>query len=306
MKVCFFGLGSIGRRHFRNLRALAAQKGIPLEVHALRTSEARSPDEPDRVVHDPSDLDDDYDFLVISNPTACHHPTLAAHLGRGRGAFIEKPLFHRSDLGLSSLPWKKEGTYHVACPLRYHPLVRALASGALGDEKILSLRLLCSSYLPDWRPGDYRRSYSARGELGGGVGLDLIHEWDYLAFLFGLPLDVLALRRRVSSLEISTDDVALYLADFGSFVAEIHLDYFGPFPRRTVEIITEEELWVGDFLEGSLMASRATRRQLFPKEDIYMLEMADFLDRFVTGAAGANLPERALQVLSLAERGWKR
>ena len=53
---------------------------------------------------------------------------------------------------------------------------------------VYSARVLCSSYLPGWRPGvDYRTVYSAHKDMGGGVTIDLIHEWDYLVELFGKP-----------------------------------------------------------------------------------------------------------------------
>ena len=62
------------------------------------------------------------------------------------------------------------------------------------EDRLPALHLLrpviCSSYLPDWRPGvGYHTVYfSAHRRLGGGVTTStLIHEWDYLVELFGVP-----------------------------------------------------------------------------------------------------------------------
>ncbi len=56
---------------------------------------------------------------------------------------------------------------------------------ALPALSVYSARVLCSSYLPGWRPGvDYRTVYSAHKDMGGGVTIDLIHEWDYLWWSF--------------------------------------------------------------------------------------------------------------------------
>ena len=52
--------------------------------------------------------------------------------------------------------------------------------------KILSVRSEVGQYLPSWRiNSDYKKSVSAREELGGGVLLELSHDIDYLVWLFG-------------------------------------------------------------------------------------------------------------------------
>ena len=95
-------------------------------------------------------------------------------------------------------------------------------------------RVICSSYLPDWRPGvDYRTVYSAHKALGGGVTIDLIHEWDYLVDLFGVPQQLYNFKGTYSDLEIDSDDLSVYIAKYPTLLAEVHLDYFGRGYRRS-------------------------------------------------------------------------
>ena len=90
-------------------------------------------------------------------------------------------------------------------------------------DDVICVRAMSSSYLPDWRPGqDYRKTYSAHKDLGGGVSIDLIHEWDYLTYLFGWPKKVHSFIGKKSNLEIDSDDYAIYIAEFEKMIAELH------------------------------------------------------------------------------------
>ena len=99
--------------------------------------------------------------------------------------FIEKPIFDSKEYRLEALNFNKSGVYYVAGPLRFSSVIQKLRD-IIPHEKIYCVRVICSSYLPDWRPNvDYRLVYSASKEKGGGVAIDLIHEWDYITYLFG-------------------------------------------------------------------------------------------------------------------------
>ena len=90
---------------------------------------------------------------------------------------------------------------------RPHALVRhdAGPQEALPALSVYSARVLCSSYLPGWRPGvDYRTVYSAHKDMGGGVTIDLIHEWDYLVELFGKPEKMYNFKRERTAIWRST------------------------------------------------------------------------------------------------------
>lgn len=303
MRALFVGLGSIGTRHLKNLCGRCASRGIPLQVDALRSSTRPLPPQTAALLRQQfteSDKLGHYDLLFITNPTNLHFSAIRELAGKADCLFIEKPIFEdgRYSLEDAGLAGKKA---LVAAPMRYCGAFLALKEELQG-RRVYSARLICSSYLPDWRPGvDYRRVYSARREMGGGVTIDLIHEWDYLVDLFGFPQQSYNLKGTYSQLEIDSDDLSVYIARYPSLLAEIHLDYFGRTYRRTAEFFVQEGTITADFGAGTL--TRADGSVLHCEEEVnarYLREMDALLDYALGDAqVSANPPQMALQVLKL-------
>ncbi len=185
------------------------------------------------------------DVAIITTPTSSHLQLAIEATRRGCHFFVEKPLSDTlegvdqlvaavAEAGIVSL---------VGCNMRFHPGVRALKklvdAGALGS--ILSAHFEFGQYLPDWRPlDDYRTTYSARRDLGGGVILDAIHELDYATWLLGDVSDVACFADHVSKLEIDTEDAASILLRFrAGAVAEVHLDYVQRAYSRSCKLVGE-------------------------------------------------------------------
>ncbi len=303
MKILFTGLGSIGTRHLRNLHTAAKGMGIEPEVWALRSSDRPLPDDVRALVaREVRALPEDarFDAAFITNPTSLHFETLRALRGRVGTLFIEKPIFDGPALRLEDCLEPGQRAY-VAAPMRWCGVMLALKQ-LLPSLRVYSARVICSSYLPDWRPGvDYRTVYSARRELGGGVAIDLIHEWDYLAELFGVPEEIHCLRGTYSDLEIDSDDLAVYIAKYPSLLAEVHLDYFGRTYRRAIELFCPDGTVTADFGDGTLTrADGSVEHFSEPVNARYMREMAYFLE-YASGARDDSLnpPGTALAVLKL-------
>ena len=312
LTALFIGLGSIGSRHLKNLHTICAERGITLAADALRSSLNRPlrPGVAELLRAQFTSLDDPaarghYDLAFITNPTSLHAEALQSLRGRAGALFIEKPIFSADQAGLDPAALLDPGQKaYVAAPMRWCGVMLALKkrleTGA--DGRPYCARVLCSSYLPDWRPGvDYRTVYSAHKAMGGGVTIDLIHEWDYLVDLFGAPERLYNLRGQYSELEIDSDDVSLYIAQYPGMLAEVHLDYFGRGYRRSIELFTPSGSLVADFGAGTLTLPDGTVEDY--TEDVnarYLREMAYFLDY----AAGPQLlslnpPATAAQVLRL-------
>ena len=312
LTALFIGLGSIGSRHLKNLHTICAERGITLAADALRSSLNRPlrPGVAELLRAKFTSLDDPaarehYDLAFITNPTSLHAEALQSLRGRAGALFIEKPIFSADQAGLDPAALLDPGQKaYVAAPMRWCGVMLALKkrleTGA--DGRPYCARVLCSSYLPDWRPGvDYRTVYSAHKAMGGGVTIDLIHEWDYLVDLFGAPERLYNLRGQYSELEIDSDDVSLYIAQYPGMLAEVHLDYFGRGYRRSIELFTPSGSLVADFGAGTLtLPDGAVEAYTEDVNARYLREMAYFLD-YAAGpqAVSLNPPATAAQVLRL-------
>lgn len=295
MKVCFCGLGSIGRRHLKNFTRLTSAFGMKTEIHALRKTTNALGEDIEKLlakqVFDTHELDWDYDLAFITNPTSQHFETIKQMAPRAKHLFIEKPVFDSGTNNVEEIKTTPDGVYYVAGPLRYAPVIQALKK-IISAERVYCVRVICSSYLPDWRPAtDYRQGYSARKALGGGVDIDLIHEWDYMIALFGFPRKVYKICGKYSSLEIDSSDAAIYIADYEKLAAELHLDYFGRVPRREIEIFTEKATITGDLIKNTITFSDSRPPIQFSEgeNDIYLREMRFFLDCIHSGRAFNNI-----------------
>ncbi|MBQ9991398.1 MAG: Gfo/Idh/MocA family oxidoreductase [Lachnospiraceae bacterium] len=304
LKVCFVGLGSIATRHIRNLKDLYCEK---ITIDALRSGKNIEPDNQNkmfinRIYYDYSELPDDYDVIFITNPTKLHYDTLKNCQKYGKHFFIEKPVFETGEEDLERLQCKEGSIYYVACPLRYTGVIEYLKEN-INFSKIHSVRCISSSYLPEWRPGtDYRTTYSAKKELGGGVAIDLIHEWDYLCYLLGQPQRVLTLMGKKSNLEINSEDIAVYVAEYPDKFVELHLDYFGRVPIRKIELYGEDDLIEADLIKQSILFRKENRCITFNHlRDTYQKkELIHFFDILDGKYSNDNTLSQACEILKIA------
>jgi predicted dehydrogenase len=306
MRALFTGLGSIGIRHLNNLCALCESRGIALEVTALRSGGRPLPEgAAGRVQRQLHALppEERFDLAFITNPTRLHAVTLGKLAGRADTFFIEKPVFEHPHYDLRQLGLGPEQKAYVAAPMRWTALYLALKKWVESGAEVFSARAVCSSYLPEWRPKtDYRESYSAQKAMGGGVTLDLIHEWDYLYDLFGPPQFSCNLRGKYSGLEIDSDDLSVYVAQWPKLLGELHLDYFGREYRRRLELLCPQGALTADFASGRLTLPDGGETDFAEAANArYMREMEYFIT-YALGGRGesVNSPQKALEVLKIA------
>lgn len=248
LRVLVLGAGSAGARHAR----LLAEAGATVTVadpDAGRAEAVAAATPGDRVVARAGTwterIEPGWDAVVVASPSAHHAAQAAAALEAGTRVLVEKPLA-TSSADAEALAGGAGDRLAVAYNLRYHPPLRRVAElvHGGGTGPVRSWRLWFGQYLPDWRPGvDYRSTYSARRDLGGGILLDASHELDLLQWLAGPgPWEVRgSVVGTFGDLALDVEDTAVaLLTGTDGVVASVSLDCLSRRYRRGVEAVGAE------------------------------------------------------------------
>lgn len=291
MKALVVGLGSIGVRHINNLYALGVR-----ELGVVRTRNLPPPGEiaaRDVTVFHNLDvaLAQKFDLVVVANTTSQHLETLVKAFKAGAHVYVEKPVAHAEQClaELSSCLVSGGPKVLVGCQLRMHPGLRKISEWINQNKlgKIYSVQVDLGEYLPDWHPWeDYRQSYAALADQGGGVILTLIHELDYLQWLFGKPESVYAIGGHRTSLEITVEDTALITFETQQGICiQLRMDYWRKPPVRRMSIVAEKALVDWDYYartttlkQGEQTLDKMELPPTWDRNELFMSMMREFLE----------------------------
>ncbi len=241
MNVLVVGYGSIGKRHITNLSTFP---NLQIFVCTNRKYDSFLKNKKCKIFNSLNDcIKQKLDVAFITNTTNLHVKTAIKLANANIHIFIEKPLSnstHEIKLLLNIIKKRKLVTM-MGCVLRFHPAIKKIKEITSENKigKILSVHSENGSFLPDWHPcEDYKKNYTSRNNLGGGVVLTNIHELDYLYWLFGNVNEVFSITGKFSDLEIDVEDLSSILLRFkNNIIAEIHLDYFQKPSVRSCKIM---------------------------------------------------------------------
>ena len=310
--ILVLGCGSIGRRHISNLKSLG-RTVVAYDTAADRRRWARENLKIETVDSVEAGLARRPAAVFVCTPPSSHAGPGLLALRAGVPMFVEKPLASGLADG-KKLAATGKIPAAVGYQLRFHPALRWIKERLEKNSwgKLLFLRAEFGQYLPDWRPWqNYRRSYTARKALGGGILLDASHELDLVRWLAGEARSVFCLAKRLA-LPVDVEDTAALLMEMRSgAIAEVHLDMVQRGFRRGLLISCTRAT-----VTFELPASRVTivkgpgksvvKNFPFQSNDLYLAQTRAFLRRLGNSASdGLVSPRDALKTLDLVETARK-
>ena len=291
MKFLIAGLGSIGQRHLKNLTALGIH-----DIHLYRSGKGTLINDSLADYHTHQSLDNALaekpDAVIVANPTSMHMEVALAAAEQGCHLFLEKPISH-SMKGIQSLSrFVRENnlTVMTGFQFRFHPTLlhikKWLNANVIG--RIVTANAHWGEHLPGWHPWeDYKKCYSARKDLGGGVILTLCHPFDYLHWLLGSIKSVFALKQESPILNIDAEETAqIAIEHSDGALSSVHLNYIQKPAQHSLTIVGEKGLIQWDNRTGNaslFLTEEHTNETVSPpagfeRNQMFLNEMIHFID----------------------------
>ncbi len=301
MNILIVGLGSIAKKHIRALDDL----GIHTDIVALRSSDTSQPLEGVQSISNISELIKTPDFAIVSNPAPLHLQTIEKLLPLQCPLFIEKPLaltLEGIDDTIKKIEEAGVKTY-IGCQMRHHPCLRHLRETMnIKDCTIKSVTVYDGSYMPNWVPDkDFTKTIRVSEEVSGGVHMELIHEMDYVYWLFGNPENIQKEFKRTGILGVDIIDDAHYDLAYSGFTATIDVNYIDKTAKRSIQIETDNSVILADLLAGKIFEND---QEIFSTDwtmrEVLKAQMQYFLEALEKEIPPLNSVQEGLKVLQMA------
>ena len=291
--ILIVGLGSIGKRHLRIARELFPKSKIAILRHQKNKSVPKDANEVFFTLS--AAIQFKPKIAIVCTPASTHVEISRALVRQGIHVLIEKPISNQKKNleKLNDEARKNKCILMIGYNLRFLSSLKKfknfLDKNFIGN--IYSVRGDVGQYLPDWRDIDYRKTVSAKKNLGGGVLLELSHELDYIRWIFGEIQSVQAQLSRQSNLDIDVEDTAHIILTFKknkkyiNLKASLNLDFIRHDQIRICLVIGEKGSlrWNGLTGDIELFKQNAKEWKNIYKEkvnqdDSYKNEWLHFID----------------------------
>ena len=309
------GVGSVGRRHSRNLASLGCQiSAMDPRADHLKEAAIEVP-----LIHRFTNLEDslakssEYSGVIVCSPPNFHVRQAIAALKLGLPVLLEKPVSPDAESTriLADAVREAQVPLLLGYSYRWWPPVQELKcrldQQAVG--KVLHVRCVLSAHLADWHPWEhYQDFFMARRELGGGALLDESHFLDLMLWFFGMPGEVFAKIERLSALEIETDDnVDAWLAYPDGKRILVHLDLYGRPHERSITVIGDQGTLQWRYETNTLRYSQSIgqdwqeTKYTCERNEMFMGTAREFVEMLDSGQAPSCTIEDGYKVLRAIE-----
>lgn len=292
-KIIIIGSGSISKKH--NLAIKKLKYKFKLKKVSSREFEKFGKKNIEKLIFFKPEL------IIVCSPTAKHfnHFKKIEKNFKNIKVLIEKPVFEK----FYKIKKKLKNNYYVGYNLRFHPVIIFLKK-FLNNKKLYSVNVTSHSYLPLWRKINYRQSVSAKKKLGGGVLLELSHELDYLKWIFKEIKILHSFNKRISKLDIDTDDVLNLVGKINqSALLSVNMNFFSEIPNRTIKIDGSNFSLNADLIKNEIVIVRNKNKKIkkffnFNTKDTYELQLIEIINNKISKICTLN---QGLKVMELIE-----
>lgn len=257
MNFLIVGLGSMGKRRIRCLKALGIEAIAGFDKREDRRLESREK----YGIPTFADIDRAIDefgptALIISVPPDVHHLYMKMAVEKGLHFFVEASVV---DTDMDLIKEMANGKNVVAAPsatLLFHPAIQKISEIVRANDLGVISNIIFHSgqYLPDWHTYEDVSDFYVSNPLTGGAREILPFELSWLTRLFGFPRKVCGFNRKTIDIKGAEkiDDTYNFLLDYEKRMASVTIDVVSRYATRRLLINGDQKQLIWDWNEKQI------------------------------------------------------
>ena len=250
MKALTIGLGSMGKRRIRCLKALKQEDILGYDPREDRRQEAERLYQVKTTGKLDAETLGSTDVMIISTPPDKHNQYLKLAVENKKSAFVEASVILEGLKELDSQARKQKTLIAPSCTLKFHPAIKDIKSIVDGGKygKVTNFTFHSGQYLPDWHPWESVRDFYVGNKETGGCREIIPFELTWLIDIVGLPKKIHGMYGRTMDVGADIDDTYLISMDFGGAFGSMTVDVVSRYALRSLILNMErgQILWRWD------------------------------------------------------------
>jgi len=240
-KVLVIGLGSMGKRRIRCLKALGIKEIIGFDLRLDRLEEAKLLYNIDVIEKLTQELFRDLSFIIISTPPDAHTEYAKTAIDNNLPAFIEASVI-KTEVE-SILKYNTKNVFIApSCTLRFHPSIIDITTIIKSNRygRITNFTYHSGQYLPDWHPWEHVNDfYVSKRETGGGREI-VPFELTWIVDSIGWPESAKGIFKKTIDFGPVIEDSYAFLLNYHDKVGSIIVDVAARYALRNLVINMEK------------------------------------------------------------------
>lgn len=249
MKVLVVGLGSMGKRRIRLLKAIDETiEIIGVDKQEKRREEVRG------MGHETFEQIEDLpfeslDFAVVSTAPVTHYSVIKPLLEHNLSVFVELTLVNDGYEELISLAKEKHKTLFLSSTMMYRKEIEYIKKRVSDVKKSWNYVYHVGQYLPDWHPWESYKDFFVADVRTNGCRELFAVELPWIIDTFGEISEIHSINKKITDLELGyPDQFFVTLEHTGGHQGVLVVDVVSPKAIRNLEVYTDKNhiFWEGN------------------------------------------------------------
>ena len=252
MKFLVIGLGSMGKRRIRCLKALNYSDITGFDIRQDRTKEVKEKYQVNTINSlDQIDLNQ-FNAIIISTPPDIHTKFAKIAIENNLPSFIEASVISDEVIELTNFN-KKNIFVAPSCTLKFHPVIKQFKEIITSKKfgKITNFSYHSGQYLPDWHPWEKVKDYYVSNRITGGAREIVPFELTWLCDLMGFPIKCSGVFNKTIDCHADIEDSYSMSLRYSDKVGSVLVDVASRFATRSLilnfELAQIRWNWEDDF-----------------------------------------------------------